>query len=128
LAGLALVLPGMVVPVFSKVFLDSVLLEGHREWLPPLLLAMGIAALLTGALTWIQQVYLLRLETRMAVGSSSRFLWHVLRLPSEFFSQRFAGDISSRVAINDRVAQLLSRDLATNALGVLMVVFFAAVL
>lgn len=128
LAGLALAVPGLVVPVFSKIFVDSVLLENRREWLPPLLFAMGAAALLTGALTWIQQVYLLRLETRMAVGSSSRFLWHVLRLPSEFFSQRFAGDISSRVAINDRVAQLLSRDLATNALGVLMVVFFAAVL
>jgi NHLM bacteriocin system ABC transporter peptidase/ATP-binding protein len=81
-----------------------------------------------GALTWLQQSYLLRLETRMAVGGSSRFLWHVLRLPSEFFSQRFAGDISSRVGINDRVAQLLSRDLATNALGAIMIVFFAALL
>jgi NHLM bacteriocin system ABC transporter peptidase/ATP-binding protein len=128
LAGLALAIPGLVVPVFSKIFVDSVLLENRREWLAPLLFAMGAAALLTGALTWIQQVYLLRLETRMAVGSSSRFLWHVLRLPTEFFSQRYAGDISSRVAINDRVAQLLSRDLATNALGAVMVVFFAAVL
>ncbi|HSS50326.1 MAG TPA: NHLP family bacteriocin export ABC transporter peptidase/permease/ATPase subunit [Thermoanaerobaculia bacterium] len=128
LAGLALAIPGMVVPVFSKVFLDSVLLEGHREWLPPLLLAMGFAAVLLGALTWLQQSYLLRLETRMAVGGSSRFLWHVLRLPSEFFTQRFAGDISSRVAINDRVAQLLSRDLATNALGAVMIVFFAVLL
>ncbi|HSF39446.1 MAG TPA: NHLP family bacteriocin export ABC transporter peptidase/permease/ATPase subunit [Thermoanaerobaculia bacterium] len=128
LAGLALVVPGLVIPVFSKVFVDGVLLEGRRDWLPPLLLAMGIAALLTGVLTWLQQTYLLRLETRMAVGASSRFLWHVLRLPTEFFSQRFAGDISSRVAINDRVAQLLSRDLATNALGALMIVFFAAVL
>jgi NHLM bacteriocin system ABC transporter peptidase/ATP-binding protein len=128
LAGLALAIPGMVVPVFSKVFLDGVLLEGHRDWLPPLLLAMGLAALLLGALTWLQQSYLLRLETRMAVGGSSRFLWHVLRLPSEFFSQRFAGDISSRVAINDRVAQLLSRDLATNALGALMIAFFAVLL
>jgi NHLM bacteriocin system ABC transporter peptidase/ATP-binding protein len=128
LAGLALAIPGLVVPVFSKIFVDSVLLENRREWLAPLLFAMGIAALLTGALTWIQQVYLLRLETRMAVGSSSRFLWHVLRLPTEFFSQRYAGDISSRVAINDRVAQLLSRDLATNALGAVMVVFFALVL
>ncbi|HYX24681.1 MAG TPA: cysteine peptidase family C39 domain-containing protein, partial [Thermoanaerobaculia bacterium] len=128
LAGLALAIPGLVVPVFSKVFLDSVLLEGRREWLPPLLLAMGCAAGLLGALTWLQQSYLLRLETRMAVGGSSRFLWHVLRLPSEFFTQRFAGDISSRVAINDRVAQLLSRDLATNALGALMIVFFAVLL
>jgi len=31
LAGLALVLPGLVVPVFSKVFIDSVLLEGARK-------------------------------------------------------------------------------------------------
>jgi NHLM bacteriocin system ABC transporter peptidase/ATP-binding protein len=128
LAGLALAIPSLVVPVFSKVFVDSVLLESRRDWLPPLLFGMGIAGLLMGLLTWIQQVYLLRLETRMAVGSSSRFLWHVLRLPTEFFSQRFAGDISSRVAINDRVAQLLSRDLATNALGVVMIIFFAAVL
>ncbi len=128
LAGLALAIPTLVVPVFSKVFVDSVLLEGRRDWLPPLLLGLGLAGLLMGLLTWIQQVYLLRLETRMAVGSSSRFLWHVLRLPTEFFSQRFAGDISSRVAINDRVAQLLSRDLATNALGAVMIVFFAVVL
>ena len=128
LAGLALVLPGLVIPVFSKVFVDSVLLENRRDWLPPLLLAMAAAAFLSGALTWLQQTYLLRLETRMAVGASSRFLWHVLRLPTEFFSQRFAGDISSRVGINDRVAQLLSRDLATNALGALMIVFFAVIL
>ena len=128
LAGLALAVPTLVVPVFSKIFVDSVLLESRRDWLPPLLLGLGIAGLLMGLLTWLQQVYLLRLETRLAVGSSSRFLWHVLRLPTEFFSQRFAGDISSRVAINDRVAQLLSRDLATNALGAVMIVFFAAVL
>jgi NHLM bacteriocin system ABC transporter peptidase/ATP-binding protein len=89
---------------------------------------MGLTALVIGVLTWIQQSYLLRLETRLAVGASCRFLWHVLRLPTVFFSQRFAGDISSRVGINDRVAQLLSRDLATSALGALMIGFFALLL
>ncbi len=128
LAGLALVIPGLAVPVFSKVFVDSVLLEGRQDWLRPLLIAMGLTALVLGGLTWLQQTYLLRLETRMAVSASSRFLWHVLRLPVEFFSQRYAGDVSARVGINDRVAQLLSRDLATNVLGALMAVFFAAVL
>src|SRR5436305_1997889 len=103
-------------------------LENRREWLGPLLLAMAATAFLSGALTWLQQTYLLRLETRMAVASSSRFLWHVLRLPVEFYNQRFAGDISARVGINDRVAQLLSRDLATNSLGAVMIVFFAALL
>jgi NHLM bacteriocin system ABC transporter peptidase/ATP-binding protein len=128
LAGLALVLPGLVGPVFSKVFIDSVLLEGRRDWLVPLLLGMGLSALVTGLLTWLQQAYLLRLETKMALSSSSRFLWHVLLLPMEFFSQRFHGEISSRVGINDRVAQLLSRDLATNFVGALMIAFFAALM
>jgi NHLM bacteriocin system ABC transporter peptidase/ATP-binding protein len=128
LAGLALVIPGIVAPIFSKVFVDNVLLENRREWLPALLLAMAATAFLAGALTWIQQAYLLRLETRMALTSSSRFLWHVLSLPVEFYNQRFSGDISNRVGINDRVAQLLSRDLATNSLGTLMIVFFAILL
>ncbi len=128
LAGLGLVIPGLAVPVFSKLFVDGVLLEGHVEWLRPLLLAMGFTAAALGLLTWLQQTYLLRLETRLAVGASSLFFWHVLRLPTEFFSQRYAGDISARVGINDRVAQLLSRDLATNTLGALLVVFYAMVL
>lgn len=128
LTGLALVVPGLVVPVFSKVFIDRVLLESRTDWMPPLLLAMAIAALLLGALTWLQRAYLLRLETRMAVTSSARFLWHVLRLPAEFFAQRFAGDVSSRVGINDRVAGLLSRDLATNALAAATIVFFGGLM
>jgi NHLM bacteriocin system ABC transporter peptidase/ATP-binding protein len=128
LTGLALVVPALVVPVFSRVFIDSVLLEGRRDWVRPLLFGMGFAALLQGALTWLQQAYLLRLESKMAVAGSSRFLWHVLRLPMEFFNQRFAGDISSRVLINDRVAQLLSRDLATSFLGAATIVFFASVM
>lgn len=125
LAGLALVIPGLVAPIFSKVFIDQILLHDYRDWLLPLLFGMGITAVVMGGLTWLQQTYLLRLETRLALTSSNRFLWHVLRLPIEFFTQRFAGDISNRVDLNSRVAQLLSRDLATNVLGCVMVVFYA---
>lgn len=128
LAGLALVIPGLVVPVFSKIFVDSVVLDGRLDWLKPLLIAMGLATALVASLTWLQQDYLLRLETKISVASSSRFLWHILRLPVEFFNQRYAGEISSRVGINDRVAQLLSRELATNAVGAVMIVFFALVM
>jgi len=128
LAGFALVVPQLVSPVFSKVFVDNVLLKGNLPWLQPLLLGMAVTALVIGALTWLQQSYLLRLETRIAVAGSSRFFWHVLRLPVEFFNQRFAGDVASRVGINNRVAQLLSRDLATNFLASVMVVFFVVLM
>ncbi len=127
-AGLALVVPQLVRPVFSKVFIDNVLLRGNQPWLPPLLLGMGVTALMVGALTWIQRAYLLRLETRITLAGSSQFFWHVLRLPAEFFAQRFAGDIASRVGINNRVGQLLSRDVATNVLAAVMILFFAALM
>ncbi len=128
LAGFALVVPHLTAPVFSKVFIDNVLLKGNHAWLVPLLLGMGVTATVFGALTWLQQTYLLRLETRIALAGSSRFFWHVLRLPVEFFTQRFAGEIASRVGINNRVAQLLSRDLATNFLGAVMILFFAVLM
>jgi ABC-type bacteriocin/lantibiotic exporter with double-glycine peptidase domain len=41
-------------------------------------------------------------------------VWHVLRLPVEFFGQRFAGDVSARIDSNDKVAALLAGGLSTN--------------
>ncbi len=128
LAGLALVIPGMALPVFSKVFIDDVLVGGRGEWLKPLLLAMGFVACLEAALTWLQMYYLMRLETRLAVSTSGKFLWHVLRLPVEFFTQRYAGDISARVTINDTVAHLLSGELAASILSAVTAVFFTVLM
>lgn len=128
LAGLALVIPGLVVPTFTRVFVDDVLVKGLADWIPALLWAMGITAIVLAALTWLQQYYLLRMETRIALATSTRFFWHVLHLPMQFLSQRFPGEIASRVAINDRVAQLLSGDLANAALNVVVVIFYAALM
>lgn len=123
LAGVAVTASRMVTPVFPKVFVDRVLLGPDPSWLTPLLLVMSAGAALIGALMWLQQRYLLRLETRLALKGSSQLLWHILHLPVEFFSQRYAGDISSRLTIPNRVAELLSRDLATNFLSAILVVF-----
>jgi NHLM bacteriocin system ABC transporter peptidase/ATP-binding protein len=128
LAGLALVLPGLLVPTFSRVFVDDVLVKGMADWVRPLAWFMAATALVIALLAWLQQRYLLRLETRLAIGTSARFLWHVLHLPLQFFTQRFPGEIASRVGINDRVAQLLSGELATTMLAAVMVAFYAALM
>ena len=124
LVGLALVIPGLLIPVFSKIFVDDILLANKQTWLVPLLLGMGLTALLRGILTWIQRYYLLRLQTKIALTTSAQFMWHVLRLPVEFFNQRFAGDISSRMQSNDKVAMLLSGQMAANTLNLIMIVFY----
>jgi NHLM bacteriocin system ABC transporter peptidase/ATP-binding protein len=124
LANLALVVPTLVIPSFTRVFVDEYLVRGTQDVLVPLLWGMALTALVYGALSWLQQYYLLRLETRLTLHSASTFLWHVLRLPSSFFTQRAAGEIGARVAINDRVASLLSDRLTKALLDTLVVALY----
>lgn len=128
LTTLALVIPGLVIPIFSKIFVDEILVQQLDNWVMPLLIGMGVTALLRGGLTWLQQACLARLDTKVAITQASKFFWHVLRLPIGFFDQRFAGDILSRVSANDRVARLLSGPLATNLASIPTIIFYFAVM
>lgn len=128
LAGLFMVIPGLVIPIFSKVFVDQYLVQRLDGWFRPLLLAMTLTLLLRGGLGWIQQRQLLKLEAKLLITSSAKFLDHVFRLPVEFFTQRYAGDVTNRVGYNDRVATFLSRQLATAAIASLLVLFYALVM
>ena len=129
LAGLALVLPGLAMPVFSQIFVDDVLIGGKREdWLAALLIGMGLTAVMRALLTRLQLRYLVRLHMRLAVGMSSSFLWHVLSLPISFFMARAPGDIASRVQLNDGVAGLLSGRIAQVVLDLILVVFYLALI
>jgi NHLM bacteriocin system ABC transporter peptidase/ATP-binding protein len=128
LCGLFLVVPGLVIPTFSRIFIDEFLIGGREALIRPLLFGMALTALLRMGLTWLQEHYLLRMETKLALTTSIHFFEHVLRLPMSYFSQRFAGEIGSRVHINNSVAQLLSGELATTLLDCVLVVFYAALM
>jgi NHLM bacteriocin system ABC transporter peptidase/ATP-binding protein len=128
LAGLGLVVPGLVMPTFVRVFVDQVLIGGRSQWVEPLLIGMALTAIFRAALGWLQGFYLMRLQSKMAISTSSRFFWHVLRLPIEFFTQRYGGEIGSRVGINDGVAHLLSGQLAGNFIDLLMAAFYVVLL
>ncbi|HEY8550558.1 MAG TPA: NHLP family bacteriocin export ABC transporter peptidase/permease/ATPase subunit [Vicinamibacterales bacterium] len=128
LCGLLLVIPGLVIPTFTRIFIDDYLV-GSQEWIVrPLLWFMAATVLIQGVLTWLQRYYLLRLETKLALGTSSRFFNHILRLPAAYFGQRFAGEIGSRVQINDKVARVISGKLATTTIDSIMTVFYAALM
>ncbi len=128
LAGFLLVLPQLAIPVFGKVFVDSILIEGRTEWLRPLLLGMGLTLLLRLLIRGLQLLYLRRLKIKMAVEMSGKFLWHILHLPVSFYAQRFAGEISARVPLNDKVADVLSGNLTTTVIDLVLAVIYAAVM
>ena len=128
IVGLLMVIPGLVIPAFSRIFIDDLLLAGRSEWLKPLLWCMAAAVVLQAFLTGLQQRYLLRMETKIALVGASSFFWHILRLPVLFFQQRSPGDISSRQNSNNTVAAFLSRELAENVIGVVTLVFYFIVM
>jgi len=128
LCGLFLVVPGLVVPTFARLFIDEYLVGEQKDLVKPLLVGMFVTAVIRMILTYLQENYLLRLETKLALVTSSDFFNHIMRLPVAYFGQRFAGEIGSRVAINDRVAQLLSGKLTTVTIDCVMVVFYAALM
>ena len=125
LVSLFLVIPGLVIPSFIKVFIDKYLVNGHADFVMPLLLVMTAVLIINSTLVYLQQYYLLKLETKLALTTSSKFLWHVFHLPISFFTQRYSGEIGNRVSLNDKVAKLLSGDLANAVLNVIIILFYA---
>jgi len=78
LISLTLVVPGIIVPAFSKLFVDEVLIGRGWGWIGPLLTGMALTAVLRALVVALRQHYLVRLETKLGLTMASRFLWHVL--------------------------------------------------
>ena len=128
LAGLALIIPGLLIPAFSRIFVDDILVSGLEAWIRPLIATMLLTLLLLLLLTWLQQYILFRLGQKLQLSASGSFIWHVLHLPVAFFDLRYAADVASRTQLNERIAQLLSARVAANLVNVTMVAFYAFVM
>lgn len=126
--ALLLVLPGLATPALTQTFVDKVLVQGFRDWGRPLVLGMILAALLKAFLTSIELRVLRFMQIKLAVSMAGRFVWQLFHLPAAFYAQRYAGEISSRIALNDNVAAVLSGRLATTGIDVLMMIFYLAVM
>ncbi|MBS4060394.1 MAG: ATP-binding cassette domain-containing protein, partial [Bacteroidetes bacterium] len=120
--------PGLAIPVFSKIFIDQILIKQSESWIIPLLTGIALTTLLRVLLSWLQQHSLIRFEMSLSLKNSSKFLWHVLHLPMSFHTQRSAGDITMRININDQIAALLSGPLGNTLLNLFTVVFYAAMM
>lgn len=124
LSGLLLVVPGIVLPVFSQIFVDYVLVSGSIQWLGTLLLAMAGTVLFQSLFTLYRGKILIRLQAKMALISDHSFLSKLFRLPIAFFDQRYAGDLSQRVQNNNNVSDFLAGELAESVLNVFVAFFY----
>lgn len=122
--GLITALISMVQPVFSRVFIDRILTGENPDWLYPVMGCFSFIIIIQIIVTFIHSVYMLKIEGKLAIVANTSFMWHVLRLPMEFFSQRMVGDIAARQSSNEGIAAALIQKIAPILLNMGMLVFF----
>ncbi len=122
------VLAGVIIPVFSQVYSDNILSGLNSQWLTGFLILFGIVIFYQLAAQILHICKIMRVTGKIAVTSNAGFLWHILRMPMEFFSQRTAGDLSLRQGENDQVASILVSQLAPVAIQAVLLIFYLAVM
>lgn len=126
--SLSLVIPGILVPFFSQIYIDYVVVRALDDWLLPLLIGMGLTALARFILIQMQGMALLRLGEAMTLRNGRDLFQHLLRLPIAFFEQRFSGEIADRLRLSEALVSLLTGRLVGALLNVLMASFFLIVM
>lgn len=119
---------GIITPAFSRIFLDRLLTGENPDWLLPFTLALAGISLLQLVVAWIQAIYSLRINGKLAMVGNTTYMWKILRMPMAFFSQRMAGDIQSRQASNAMIAGQLVNTFAPLALNAVMMIFYLVVM
>ena len=115
---------GIVNPIMSQIFMDRLLSGINRDWLMPFIGVMIGLGVLQVIVAWVQTIYSLKISGKMALMGSTSYIWKVLHMPMEFFSQRMAGDIQQRCGTNESIAGTLVNTLAPLALNTIMMVFY----
>ena len=128
LSSLISVLLNIIRPAFSRIFMDRLLTKQNPEWFYPFLIGLAVLSGIQILISAVQTVYSNKLNGKMAVIGNMTFLWKVLHLPMEFFSQRMAGDIQSRQNTNTSIAGTLINTFAPLALNVIMMLFYLLVM
>lgn len=128
LCGLGLLIPNLFVPVTSRVFFDNVLGHGLVNQTFAIVLILSFLALLTIGFTLFQNRYLNRLNIRLLSVFSFEFVWHLLHLPLQFYSQRYGGEIAYRVQLNEKVAKTLTGTLVPTFVNFCLIIFYATVM
>lgn len=128
LCELGILIPALALPGFSQVFVDRFLVSGDLSWgfgfIWGVLLAIGLLC----AFTFLQRLVFTYLKAKLSLSMSSKALWHLLRLPIEFFSQRYPGELAYRMTLIEPVVEALTGNLAKTVIDMLLIVVFGGII
>ena len=119
---------GIINPAFSRIFIDRLLTGQNPEWFMPFIWALTALSAVQIIISFIEAIFEARISAKIDAVGSATFMWKVLRMPMEFFSQRMAGDIQQRKGSNASVASTLVDTFAPLVIEACMMVFYLVVM
>lgn len=128
ISSLIAVLMDIIRPGFSRIFMDRLLTGENPGWFYPFIGALVLVSGIQILVSAVKAIYSNKLNGKMAVEGNATFLWKVLHMPMEFFSQRMAGDIQGRQNSNAGIAANLINTFAPLVLDIVMMIFYLAVM
>ena len=119
---------GLIDPLFTKFFMDRLLTGENTELLIPFIAILSLMIVLRIVINAVHSIYSLKINGKMAVIGNSTFMWKILRLPVEFFTQRMAGDLQARKETNEHIAETVVHTLTPLLLNFGMMIFYLVVM
>ena len=119
---------GLINPAMSRIFMDRLLTGRSEAWVMPFLIILTVLTLIQLLTDWVRAVYSLKLQGKMDVVGSMGFMWKLLKMPMEFFSQRMTGDLLLRQNTNATISNTLVNTLAPLFLNTIMMVIYLTVM
>lgn len=128
LAAVISSLIAVIQPGYSRIFVDRLLTHQNPDWLSSFMIEISVLTIMQIIVQMLNQSYALKLNGKLSVVGSTTFMWKVLKLPMEFFSQRMAGDILSRQIQNASVASTFINTFIPLLLKLGLAVFYLVVM
>jgi len=119
---------GIISPAMNQAFVDYMLGGNNPEWLLPFIFVFAGIGLLQVLVTAVQSLYQYKVRGKLDLLGSTSYMWRVLRLPIEFFSQRMVGDLQNRQSENATIAETLVNVFAPLFFNALMIVVYLVVM
>jgi len=119
---------GFIQPTFSRFFIDNILIRDDLSLLKPLILSMAIVTVLNVILTIVQNNVLMKFNTKLGLTTGAKFIDHLFRMPTQFFVQRFSGELLSRIGSINKISSLISQRLAGLFIQGVSCIFFLVVM
>ena len=115
---------GLINPAMTRVFYERLLSGKDVDWLYPFIGIMTGLCIAQLIVQLVNTIYSLRINGKMAVLGNAGYMWKILRLPIEFFTQRMTGDIVERQKTNASIAGVIVGTLSPLLLNTIMMLVY----